>query len=114
MPGPAKATAWSCGAATGGRRRYHDDRLRNAPVGHFFDVITNGFGAMPDFAAQIKPDDRWAIAAYIRALQLSAHASLADVPAASAPADGRRVTLMASPRRPTPLIPDSATTSGGC
>jgi mono/diheme cytochrome c family protein len=61
---------------------YHEERLRNAPVGHFFDVITNGFGAMPDLAAQVKADDRWAIAAYIRALQLSAHATLADVPPA--------------------------------
>jgi mono/diheme cytochrome c family protein len=61
---------------------YHDDRLRSAPVGHFFDVITNGFGAMPDYAAQIKAEDRWAIAAYIRVLQLSAHASLDDVPPA--------------------------------
>ncbi len=56
------------------------DRLRDAPVGHFFDVMTNGFGAMPDYAEQVKPSDRWAIAAYIRALQLSAHATLADVP----------------------------------
>jgi mono/diheme cytochrome c family protein len=61
---------------------YHSDRLRTAPVGHFFDVITNGFGAMPDLAAQVKTDDRWAIAAYIRVLQLSAHATLDDVPAA--------------------------------
>jgi mono/diheme cytochrome c family protein len=60
----------------------HQDRLRNAPAGHFFDVMTNGFGAMPDYAAQIKAEDRWAIIAYIRALQLSEHASLADVPAA--------------------------------
>ncbi|MCU1383085.1 MAG: quinol:cytochrome c oxidoreductase monoheme cytochrome subunit [Acidobacteria bacterium] len=60
----------------------HQDRLRNAPVGHFFDVMTNGFGAMPDYAAQIRAGDRWAIAAYIRALQLSEHATLADVPAA--------------------------------
>jgi mono/diheme cytochrome c family protein len=60
---------------------YHDERLRDAPVGHFFDVITNGFGAMPDYAAQIRPEDRWAIAAYIRALQLSEHATIADVPA---------------------------------
>jgi len=60
----------------------HDDRLRTAPVGHFFDVMTNGFGAMPDYAAQIKVEDRWAIIAYIRALQLSGHATLADVPAA--------------------------------
>lgn len=61
---------------------YHDDRLRAAPVGHYFDVITNGFGAMPDYASQIRPDDRWAIIAYIRALQLSEHATVADVPAA--------------------------------
>jgi mono/diheme cytochrome c family protein len=56
------------------------DRLLAAPVGHFFDVITNGFGAMPDYAAQIRADDRWAIIAYLRALQLSGHAMLADVP----------------------------------
>jgi mono/diheme cytochrome c family protein len=59
---------------------YHDDRLRNAPVGHFIDVMANGFGAMPDYADQIGARDRWAIAAYIRALQLSEHAALADVP----------------------------------
>ena len=50
---------------------YHDDRLRNAPVGHFFDVITNGWGKMNSYGAQIQPADRWAIVAYIRALQLS-------------------------------------------
>jgi Cytochrome C oxidase, cbb3-type, subunit III len=61
---------------------YHDDRLRNAPVGHFIDVMTNGFGAMLDYRQQVEPADRWAIAAYIRALQLSEHATLADVPAA--------------------------------
>jgi len=59
---------------------YHIDRLRQAPIGHFFDVITNGFGAMPDYAAQVPPADRWAIATYIRALQLSQNATLADVP----------------------------------
>ena len=59
---------------------YHIDRLRQAPLGHFFDVITNGFGAMSDYAAQVSPADRWAIAAYIRALQLSQNATLADVP----------------------------------
>jgi Cytochrome C oxidase, cbb3-type, subunit III len=53
---------------------YHIDRLRQAPVGHFFDVITNGFGAMPDYSAQVQPGDRWAIIAYIRALQLSQNA----------------------------------------
>jgi mono/diheme cytochrome c family protein len=60
---------------------FHQDRLREAPVGHFFDVITNGFGAMPDYAAQISAPDRWAIIAYVRALQLSEHATSADVPA---------------------------------
>jgi len=60
---------------------YHDDRLRNAPVGYFFDVITNGFGNMPDYSAQVEPADRWRIIAYIRALQLSQRASVADVPA---------------------------------
>src|SRR5262245_43696008 len=59
---------------------FHDDRLRAQPVGYFFDVITNGFGAMPDYAAQVAVRDRWAIVAYIRALQLSQHATLADVP----------------------------------
>jgi mono/diheme cytochrome c family protein len=59
---------------------YHDDRLRNAPIGHFVDVMANGFGAMPDYSDQIGARDRWAIAAYIRALQLSQHARLADVP----------------------------------
>ena len=50
---------------------YHDDRLRNAPVGHFFDVITNGWGRMNSYAYQVSPADRWAIVAYIRALQVS-------------------------------------------
>jgi mono/diheme cytochrome c family protein len=59
---------------------FHDDRLRNAPVGYFFDVQTNGFGAMPDYASQIPPEDRWRIIAYIRALQLSQRATIADVP----------------------------------
>jgi mono/diheme cytochrome c family protein len=59
---------------------FHDDRLRNAPVGYFFDVQTNGFGAMPDYASQIPPDDRWRIIAYIRALQLSQRGTIADVP----------------------------------
>jgi mono/diheme cytochrome c family protein len=59
---------------------FHGDRLREAPAGYFFTVITNGFGAMPSYAAQIPPQDRWAIIAYIRALQLSQHATLAEVP----------------------------------
>ena len=60
---------------------YHIDRLQNVPIGHFYDVMTNGFGAMPDYRAQVAPRDRWAIAAYIRALQLSQHAPAADLPA---------------------------------
>jgi mono/diheme cytochrome c family protein len=59
----------------------HIQRLLEAPPGHIFDVITNGFGAMPDYAAQIRVRDRWAVAAYIRALQLSQHAPVADLPA---------------------------------
>ncbi len=59
---------------------FHIERLREAPVGHFFDVISNGFGAMPDYAEQIPAKDRWAITAYIRALQLSQNARLEDVP----------------------------------
>jgi hypothetical protein len=59
---------------------FHIDRLRSAPPGHFFEVITHGFGTMPDYAAQIPVRDRWAIAAYIRALQLSQNAALGDVP----------------------------------
>ncbi len=59
---------------------FHLDRLRQAPPGYFFDVITNGFATMPSYASQIAPIDRWAIAAYIRALQLSQNATLEDVP----------------------------------
>ena len=58
---------------------FHVQRLKNAPLGWFYDVISNGFGGMPDYAAQIKPADRWAIAAYIRAVQLSQSATEADV-----------------------------------
>jgi hypothetical protein len=60
---------------------FHVDRLRAAPLGYFYDVMTNGFGAMPDYAVQVPPADRWAIAAYVRTLQYSQYAPLADVPA---------------------------------
>lgn len=60
---------------------YHIERLREAPVGYFFNVITNGFGAMYDYADRVPVRDRWAIIAYIRALQLSQHATIDDVPA---------------------------------
>jgi mono/diheme cytochrome c family protein len=66
---------------------YHDERLRKAPLGYFFDVITNGFGAMPDYAEQIAPRDRWCIVAYIRALQLSQNATQADLAGHAIPAE---------------------------
>ncbi len=80
---------------------YHIDRLRQAADGYFFDVITNGFGAMPDYAAQIPVRDRWTIIAYIRALQLSHNASINDVPA------GDRSKL------DQPAMPQEGTTPGG-
>ena len=57
---------------------FHEQRLRDAPVGHFVDVITNGYGVMYSYASRVSPEDRWAIAAYIRALQLSQHAAPSD------------------------------------
>jgi hypothetical protein len=60
---------------------YHIDRLRQVPNGYIYDVITSGFGAMPDYAAQIQPRDRWAIVSYVRALQLAANGKIDDVPA---------------------------------
>jgi mono/diheme cytochrome c family protein len=60
---------------------FHQDRLRQERVGYFYDVITNGFGAMPDYATQIPVRDRWLIVAYVRTLQLSQHATADDVPA---------------------------------
>jgi len=61
-------------------RSFHEDALRQVPVGHFFDAMTNGFGAMADYRAQVPVADRWAIAAYVRALQLSQNARIEDVP----------------------------------
>jgi mono/diheme cytochrome c family protein len=60
---------------------FHTDRLRQAPAGYLFDVVSRGYGAMPAFAGQIPSQDRWAIIAYVRALQLSQHASLKELPA---------------------------------
>jgi cytochrome c553 len=62
----------------------HEQRLRDAPVGHFFNVITNGYGVMYSYASRVAPEDRWAIAAYIRALQFSQHATSADADALGA------------------------------
>ena len=58
---------------------YHSDRLRNAPIGHFYDVISNGYGVMYSYASRLEAADRWAVAAYIRALQLSQNAKLEDL-----------------------------------
>jgi mono/diheme cytochrome c family protein len=77
---------------------YHEDRLRNAPVGYFFDVMTNGFGAMQDYSSQVPVADRWAIAAYIRALQLSQRATVDEVPADRRADLDRPVTLPAAGR----------------
>ena len=60
---------------------YHTDRLRRMPIGHFFDVITNGYGTMFSYASRIEPQDRWAICAYIRVLQYSEHAPPNEIPA---------------------------------
>jgi mono/diheme cytochrome c family protein len=59
---------------------YHIERLQKAPLGHLYDVITNGYGAMPDYSEQISPQDRWTIVAYIRALQLSQSAPAGAIP----------------------------------
>jgi mono/diheme cytochrome c family protein len=75
---------------------FHTETLRNATTGHIFDVMTNGFGAMPPYRTQVPPRDRWAIVAYIRALQLSQNATLADVPPAE------RAKLMAPPAAAAP------------
>jgi cytochrome c553 len=81
---------------------FHTQTLRTATSGHFFDVMTNGFGAMPPYGKMIPPQDRWAIAAYIRALQLSQNATVADVPAE------KRAELDAPPAAAAP-----AATHGG-
>ena len=59
---------------------FHTDKLRTAVSGHYYDVMTNGFGSMPSYASQVPARDRWAIVAYIRTLQISQNATIADVP----------------------------------
>lgn len=66
---------------------FHTDRLRNAPLGHFYSVIANGYGAMPEYGSQVSPANRWAIVAYIRALQLSQNATEAALPTGQRPQD---------------------------
>jgi hypothetical protein len=88
---------------------YHIDRLRKAPVGYFFDVATNGFGAMSEYSSQVSTRDRWAIVAYIRALQLSQNATRADVP------QGTQVssTVPDLSVRPEPPVSNLKGTHGG-
>jgi mono/diheme cytochrome c family protein len=83
---------------------YYSERLTVAPVGHFFDVISDGYGAMPSYASRVQNDDRWRIIAYIRALQLSESASLNDVPA------DQRQNLAVEP--PPRIAPNSGPPAG--
>ena len=71
---------------------FHLERLRQAPAGHFFEVISNGLGMMYSYASRVSPEDRWRIAAYIRALQMSQHGSTADVP------ESERMALTGQPQ----------------
>lgn len=90
---------------------YNDDRLRNAPDGHFFDVMTNGWGKMSSYASQIPPADRWAIVAYIRALQVSQNPNAATTPmttTTTTPATGANT----APAKPA-ASPAAANNSGG-
>jgi mono/diheme cytochrome c family protein len=79
---------------------FHEERLRNAPAGYYVNVETNGFGAMSDYAAQVPVADRWAIAAYIRALQFSQRATIDDVPADRRPELDQVPALPAPPNAP--------------
>ena len=87
---------------------FHDPRLRMTPAGYFFDVMTNGFAQMPSYAAQVPVKDRWAIAAYIRALQLSQHATVADVPA-----EGRTAFIEGKTLDPKTGLPVAEAPAGG-
>ena len=88
---------------------YHTERLRKAPLGYFFEVMTEGFGAMPEYAEQIPPRDRWCIVAYIRALQLSQNASQAEVGGQQVPSQPPRLEEPGSGATlPVPLPKSSA------
>ena len=87
---------------------YHIDRLRTAPVGHFYDVISNGYGAMLNYASQVQPRDRWAIVAYIRALQYSENANINDLPQearARVPAAGAVSAFQSAAQANEPITP---------
>ena len=88
---------------------FHEERLRDLPLGHFFDVMSNGFGAMPDYSAQIKARDRWAIAAYIRALQRSQNATGADL----SPEDQKKLNSPAQTKSNMPADSEAPQSPGG-
>ena len=91
---------------------YHIERLQRAPLGYFYDVITNGFGIMSDYASQISARDRWSIVAYIRALQLSQSATRADVPAGQAfPSEPPKFSGVLGSGATPPVIDSAATSS---
>ena len=96
---------------------FHSARILAEPLGHYFYVMTHGYGAMPDYAEQVSPADRWAIAAYISALQLSQHASEADVPPgtqiANAPPPGVVVMPPYDTQASTANAPQAAPATGG-
>lgn len=85
---------------------FYSDKLVKSAVGHYFDVISNGFGAMPSYASRITPDDRWRLIAYIRALQLSESAKISDVP------DDQKQNMKVEPP-PSGIAPNGATTQSG-
>ena len=86
---------------------YYTDKLKQAPVGHFFDVMTNGFGAMPSYASRVTPEDRWRIIAYIRALQLSEDTKVGDL----TPEEKAKLTTEPPPRGVLPLAPPAPPTA---
>jgi mono/diheme cytochrome c family protein len=89
---------------------YHTDRLRKMPIGHFYDVITNGYGVMFSYAARVEPDDRWRIAAYIRVLQRSQYAKLADLPANLDPETRRSLETGMPIAQPAATTPEATST----
>jgi hypothetical protein len=91
---------------------YHEDRLRKAPLGYFFQVMTEGFGAMPEYASQIPPRDRWCIVAYIRALQLSQNATMAEAGGQKIPTPAPEFEEPGSGATPPVKMPPSPAAAG--
>jgi mono/diheme cytochrome c family protein len=92
---------------------FHSEQLRNSQVGWFFSVMTQGFGVMPSYAAQVTVADRWAIAAYIRALQYSQNARLADLPADERQKLAGELSAGSAAPAPAPAAPTPAPAPGG-